>query len=166
MDARRVIAVGCVGAALVLAGCGGSRSDAAQTPVACLEGPGAYLRALANAPGKVLVGGETPISDCLAENQSGGDLTTVGEAMITAATKLNSEAREDPGGKATLKLGYLIGAVERGAEKTEGIHTDLVRRMVVAARFAPGKEPLSPAFLATYSEGFDAGRAGGWLVDS
>ena len=166
MHARRLIAVGCLGAALVAAGCGDGRSDEAQTPVACLEGSATYVRALDNAPGKVLVGGETPLSDCLAENQSGGELSTVGEALIAAATELNAEAREDPGGQATLELGYLIGAAKRGAEETEGIHTDLIRRLIVAARFAPGEEPLSPAFLATYEEGFDAGRAGGWLVDS
>jgi hypothetical protein len=166
MGARRLIALGCLAAGLALAGCGGSRADDAQTPAACLEGSEAYVQALAKAPGKVLVGGETPIGACLSENQSAGDLANVGEAMIAAATELNAEAREDPGGQATLELGYLIGAAERGAEETEGIHTDLVRRLVVAARFAPGKEPLSPAFMATYEEGFDAGQAGGWRPDS
>jgi hypothetical protein len=165
MRAWSLIAVACL-AALLAAGCGGGRGDDAATPVACLEGSATYVRALANAPGKVLLGDETPISDCLAENQDAGDLAGVGEAMIAAATELNAEARKDPGGEATLELGYLIGAAKRGADTTEGIHTDLVRRLVVAARFAPGRAPLSPAFLATYKEGFDAGRAGGWQVDS
>ncbi|MBK5221190.1 MAG: hypothetical protein JJE35_15645 [Thermoleophilia bacterium] len=164
MGARKLIAFACL-AALAFAGCG-SRGDDVETPVACLEGAQAYVGALGNAPGKVLLGGETPIGDCLAENQDAGELASVGEAMITAATELNAEARADPGGQSTLELGYLIGAVERGAEKTEGIHADLVRRLVVAARFAPGGEVLSPAFLATYKEGFDAGRNGGWLPDS
>lgn len=162
MRARNLIALAGL-AALLVAGCGG-REDP-STPVACLEGSEAYVRALAEAPAAIKLG-ETPISECLAENQSGGDLATVGEAMVDAATELNAEAREDPGGQATLELGYLIGAAERGAEKTEGIHADLVRRLVVAARFAPGDEPLSPAFLATYKEGFDAGHAGGWRPDS
>lgn len=166
MGARKLIAFGCVAAALAVAGCGGGREEEAQTPVACLEGSEAYVQALDNAPGKVLVGGETPIGECLTENQSGGELATVGEAMIAAATELNAEAREDPGGQATLELGYLLGAAKRGAEGTEGIHTDLIRRLVVAARFAPKGEPLSPAFMATYEEGFDAGQAGGWLPDS
>jgi hypothetical protein len=160
---RNLIALACL-AALLVAGCGG-REDP-STPVACLEGSQAYVRALAKAPAAVKLGGETPIEDCLAESQSGGDLATVGEAMVEAATELNAEARADPGGQATLELGYLIGAAERGAEQTEGIHSDLIRRLVVAARFAAGDEPLSPAFLATYKEGFDAGRAGGWMVDS
>lgn len=167
MRAFRAIAFTCLAgalAALALAGCGEGRE--AQTPVACLEGAEAYEQALAKAPGAVAVGGETPIEDCLTENQSGGELTAVGEAMLATATALNAEARQDPGGQATLELGYLIGAAERGAAATEGIHADLVRRLVVAARFTPGDEVLSPAFLATYKEGFDAGRDGGWLPAS
>jgi hypothetical protein len=145
--------------ALAALGCGDGRDD--STPVACLEGPGAYLDALADAPGHVRLAGETPISDCLAENQQGGDLATVGEAMIEAATELNTEARAAPGGDANLQLGYLVGAAERGAERTEGIHADLLRRLVVGARYAPGREPLPPPFLEAYAEGFDAGRANG-----
>lgn len=140
------------------AGCGG-RDD--STPVACLEGTQAYVDALGGAPGEVLLEGETPISECLAENQQAGDLATVGEAMVEAATELNAAARDEPGGSATLRLGYLIGAAKRGADRTEGIHTDLVRRLVVAGRYAPGDQPLPPAFVRAYREGFDAGRAGG-----
>jgi hypothetical protein len=65
---------------LAVAGCG-ETSDA--TPVACLDGPGAYLGALGDAPGEVKLSGEVPISDCLAENQQGGDLATVGTTMVT-----------------------------------------------------------------------------------
>jgi hypothetical protein len=163
MRARVLFVLSCL-AALALAGCGEVRDT--ETPVACLEGARAYEQALSKAPGAVALGGETPIEDCLTENQSGGDLSAVGEAMVETATALNAGAREDPGGKATLELGYLIGAAERGAAETEGIHADLIRRLVVAARFAPGGEPLSPAFMAVYEEGFDAGRQGGWRPDS
>jgi hypothetical protein len=141
--------------ALADAGCGSS-SDT-STPVACLEGSGAYLKALAAAPGEATLGGETPISDCLAENQEGGDLATVGEAMVAAATKLNAEARAEPGGQANVRLGYLLGAAERGAESTEGIHSDLLRRLTVAARYSP-RPPLPTAFQRAYREGFEAGR--------
>jgi hypothetical protein len=143
---------------IVAIGCG-NQDD--STPVACLEGAGAYEKALREAPGEVLLSGETPISDCLAQNQSGGDLARVGEAMVETATTLNSKAREEDGGQAAIELGYLLGAAQRGAEDSEGIHTDLVRRLTVAARFAPGKEPLSPQFLSAYREGFDAGHSGG-----
>jgi hypothetical protein len=144
--------------AAVALGCG-EKDD--STPVACLEGTVTYEKALADAPGEVLLEGETPISECFVRNQTTGDLTRVGEALIAAATELNAGARVEPGGPANLQLGYLVGAAERGAEESEGIHTDLVRRLTVAARFAPGKEPLPEEFLATYREGFDAGRSGG-----
>jgi hypothetical protein len=155
----RVFAITAFLIALALGvGCG-SADD--STPVACLEGPEAFERALSAAPDEVLLEGETLISECLARNQSSGDLTRIGEALIETATKLNAEARAEPGGDANLQLGYLLGAVERGAEESEGIHSDLVRRLVVAARYVPGKQASPPGFLPTYSEGFDAGRTGG-----
>lgn len=157
MRARIAIGFTCLLVALV-AGCG-KQDD--STPLACLEGASAYVSALAAAPGEVRLDGETPISRCLAENQQAGDLATVGEALVEATTELNAEARTDPGGGANLQLGYLLGAAQRGADSTEGIHADLLRRLTVAARYAPGREPLSPAFLAAYRRGFDAGRADG-----
>jgi hypothetical protein len=144
--------------ALIAVGCGG-REDP-STPVACLEGTGVYLAALGEAPDEVRLGGETPIGDCLAENQQGGELATVGEALVDAATKLNAEARANPEGPAALRLGYLLGAAERGAEETEGIHAELIRRLTVAARYNP-EGPLPAGFTAAYREGFDAGRDSG-----
>ncbi|HSS33150.1 MAG TPA: hypothetical protein VLL27_07705 [Solirubrobacterales bacterium] len=145
--------------AVLVVGCGSQNDD--STPVACLEGTGAYLSALRAAPGAVTIGGETPISECLAENQQAGDLATVGEAMVETATKLNSEARAEPAGAASIELGYLIGAAERGADQTEGIHADLIRRLTVAARFAPADDPLPAELLDAYRKGFDAGRESG-----
>lgn len=149
-------------AALLLAasaiGCG-QQSD--STPAACLEGSGAYLVALHGAPGAAHLSGGVPISDCLAENQKAGDLATVGTALVEAATRLNSEARADPGGAANVQLGYLLGAAQRGAGRTDGIHAELIRRLAVAARYSPENRPLPPAFTHAYREGFDAGEARG-----
>lgn len=154
----RVTMVLIAAACLAAIGCGES-SD--STPVACLEGSGAYVKALGDAPGAVKLHGETAISDCLAENQQAGDLAAVGAALVEAATQLNAESRADPGGDANMQLGYLLGAAERGAEDTNGIHTDLLRRLAAAARYSPDNRPLPPGFLRTYREGFDAGEAGG-----
>ena len=148
-----VLSLACLGA-LAVAGCG-SQDD--STPVACLEGSAAYLKALEAAPGPVELGGGTTIGECLAPNQKAGDLSTVGVAMVEAATTLNAEAREDPGGAAALQLGYLLGAASGAAEESEGIHTDLLRRLTVAARFAPDRDPLSAAFRRAYARGFSAG---------
>jgi hypothetical protein len=144
--------------ALVLADCGGQDDS---TPVACLEGAGAYERALAAAPGEVRLGGETPISECFVRGQAGGDLSRIGEAMVATATDLNAQAQTDPGGEAGVQLGYLIGAAERGAEESEGIHADLVRRLLAAARYAPGNEPLPSEFVRAYRTGYAAGKSEG-----
>jgi hypothetical protein len=156
---RTIPGLACMAAlAALLAGCG---KDEPTTPVACFEGSGAYAKALAAAPGEVRVGGETLISECLAAEQDAGELAQVGEALVEAETRLNAAAREEPGGQANLELGYLLGAAKRGSEETEGIHSELLRRLEVAARFAPGNQPLPPLFLATYRKGFDAGHEGG-----
>jgi hypothetical protein len=144
--------------ALAAIGCG-SQDD--STPVTCLEGAPAYEKALQAAPGEVRLSGETPISDCLAANQKAGDLARVGEAMVETATTLSAKARQEDGGDAAVQLGYLIGAAQRGAESSEGIHADLVRRLTVAARYAPGGQPLSPAFMRSYEAGYAAGRREG-----
>jgi hypothetical protein len=157
---RFAVAAAALFACLAFAGVGcGSQDD--STPVACLEGASAYEKALRDAPDEVLLQGETPISDCLASNQQAGDLARVGEAMVETATALSAQAREEDGGDAGVQLGYLIGAAERGAETSEGIHADLVRRLTVAARYAPGKESLSPAFMRSYEAGYAAGRKDG-----
>jgi hypothetical protein len=140
------------------AGCGGT-SD--TTPVACLDGAGAFVGALGDAPGEVRLSGEAPISDCLAENQQGGDLATVGGTMVAVATKLNAEARAEPGGDANLQLGYLLGAAQHGADRTGGIHAELIRRLAFAARYSPDNRPLPAPFLHTYRRGFDAGSTRG-----
>ncbi len=155
MRVRIAIALSAVA---VLAGCG-STDD--STPVACLEGDGVYLAALKGVPGAVTLPGGAPISTCLAENQQGGDLATVGGSMIEVATKLNAEAREEPGGPANLRLGYLLGAAQRGADGTQGIHAELLRRLAAAARYSPDNRPLPATFLDAYKRGFDAGRSRG-----
>lgn len=144
--------------ALLVAACGETDDS---TPVACLEGPRAYLAALEDAPAEVALDGETPISDCLAENQAGGALAEVGTAMLAAATKLNAEARAQPGGAATVRLGYLLGAAQRGADRSAGIHAELVRRLSAAARYNPDNRPLPPAFLRAYRRGYAAGMTQG-----
>ncbi len=155
---RHPVLIAFVASLMVLSSCGGPDDS---TPVACLEGAPAYLHALRDAPGAVELSGTTPISSCLAQNQTGGDLATVGTAMLASTTKLNVEARAEPGGAANLQLGYLLGAAERGADGTEGIHAELIRRLSAAARYSPDNQPLPAGFLDAYRRGFDAGRAHG-----
>ncbi|HEY5977727.1 MAG TPA: hypothetical protein VIT85_07700 [Solirubrobacterales bacterium] len=152
---RRSLAAVALAAALALAGCGSGSED--ETPVACLEGANAYVAALADAPTHMKLSGEVPISDCLVENQKAGDLARVGTAMLKAATVLNARAREDPGGTANFELGFLVGKATAGAEDTQGIHAELLRRLESAARYAPAGERLPAVFLETFQQGFNAG---------
>jgi hypothetical protein len=138
-----------VASLIAMGGCGGPTDS---TPSACLQGPSFYFH---RGRDGVL------ISECLAKNQTGGDLATVGDAMLTATVKLNAEARARPGGAANLQLGYLLAAAQRGADGTEGIHAELIRRLSAAARYSPDDRPLSAVFLHTYSAGFEAGQAHG-----
>lgn len=146
---RHPLLFAAIASLIAVAGCGGPNDS---TPTACLEGPSFYL-------GKGRDG--VLISDCLAENQTGGDLANVGTAMLAAATELNAEARAEPGGAANVQLGYLLGAARRGADGTAGIHAELIRRLSAAARYSPGNQPLPATFLKAYREGFDAGRVRG-----
>lgn len=147
-------------AALVLApGCGSADED--TTPVACLNGPQPYTDALERAPLAVRLDGEVPISDCLVRNQSVGDLAQMGTILVELTTEMNAEARANPGGRPTVQLGYLIGAVQRGAKDTAGIHADLVRRLEAAALFSPAGKPPPPPFDQTYAKGYAAGKDDG-----
>src|SRR4051812_47167693 len=124
------IALLATAAVVAISGCGAKKNDLA--PAACLVSNSGYLRALERAPGEVRLAGTTPISDCLVPEQDAGQLANIGHEMIVAATKLNLEARHgsDP---ATVQLGYLTGAVAKGAD---AIHTDLVRRINSSAQFS------------------------------
>jgi hypothetical protein len=154
----RASPIALVAAALVLAiaGCGTKKNDLA--PAACLVGNDAYLRALQRAPAEVKLAGTTPISDCLVPEQDAGQLANIGHEMIIAATKLNGEARQDPAGPGALQLGYLSGAVAKGADS---IHTDLVRRLNSAAQFTRSGGTPSAAFAREFGRGYAAGHSSG-----
>jgi hypothetical protein len=109
----------------------------------------------------VLLRGSTPISDCLPAGQDPAELGQVGEEMVTAATRLNAEARRRPSGEATAQLGYLIGAAQQGATASGGIHADLLRRLDTAARFNQGGRPLPASFERAFGIGYAAGQETG-----
>jgi hypothetical protein len=150
------IALAAVVVVMAVAGCGTKQNDLA--PAACLATNQAYLTALERAPGEVRLAGTTPISDCLVPEQEAGQLANIGHEMVIAATKLNVEARRDPGGSAAVQLGYLLGAVAKGAD---AIHTDLVRRLNSAARFSDTGGTLPASFERAFGRGYAAGHASG-----
>jgi hypothetical protein len=152
---RWPIALLLVAAILGAVGCGTKKNDLA--PAACLATNEGYLRALERAPAEVRLAGSTPISTCLAPDQDAGQLANIGHEMIIAATKLNAGARQGSA-SATLQLGYLIGAVSKGASS---IHTDLVRRLNSAARFSQTGGSQSASFERAFGRGYAAGHRSG-----
>jgi hypothetical protein len=155
VSASRAFAPALVAIALA-AGCGGS-DDEGETPQACGGTAAEYRAALASAPGDVALEDATPISDCLPAQQSSGDLAETGQILIATATDLNADARRNPTGPAAVQLGFLVGAIERGADS---IHADLVRRVNSAARFSA--DGLLPAeFERTFGRGYSAGLESG-----
>jgi hypothetical protein len=147
------IAVGAL-TLVLLAGCGSRGSTTASG--ACLEPVGGWLKALEAAPGAVRLGAETPISDCF----TGAEDPGIGQTAIKAATLLNAQARRDPGGPATLRLGYLDGAVHEGTSHVPS-EADLVRRVDSAARYNPHGGSLGAAFERAFGKGYAAGEATG-----
>jgi hypothetical protein len=110
--------------AAALAGCG----DDEEIAAACTDGPGAVRKALRNAPGPVRLGG-APLSDCLSEQADGGELQLVGTAFVEAAAGLAPAARRRPEDRAAVELGYLVGAARHGGGSTQGVHSELLRRL-------------------------------------
>jgi hypothetical protein len=157
----RRIAASVLTLTLASAGAACGSADEHETPESCLRGPNAYFAALERAPAVVRLPGGTAISGCLVENQGAGDLEAVGGTLIKVATELNGRARRDPGGPPTVQLGYLSGAVERGASDTHGIHVELVRRIEAAALYGPAGKPPPPPFDQAYRKGYAAGRHDG-----
>jgi hypothetical protein len=156
MEGVRRASVLLIPLAFVVAGCGSSNGGG--TPAACLAPVAQYLKALKDAPSEVRLAGETPISDCISENQAGGEIETVGQSLIQAATQLNGQARRDPGGSETVQLGYLDGAVHEAVPEGGGINADLLRRLESAVRFNPEGGSPGASFERAFGKGYAAGQ--------
>jgi hypothetical protein len=144
--------------ALIATGCGEGEESA---PVGCLRGPAAYLEALRQAPGEARLPGDAEISSCLVSDQQAGELARIGLALVRAATELSARAVDRADAPAAMRLGYLVGSVQRGAEQTSGIHADLVRRLEAAASLDGAGRQVPSALINAYRRGLRAGRAGG-----
>lgn len=112
--------------ALLLAGCGPSAPP--PTPAACL-GPSATIsHALERAPAKVTLADGTSLSGCVRLGaRHDVDLQELGSSLMRVSDDLQLAAQTNP--QAALRLGYLIGAVRRGAAKTPGLAAQLARRI-------------------------------------
>jgi hypothetical protein len=122
-----------------LAGCGGGDPG---VPAACTQGPGVLKAALASAPGPVRLSG-TPLSKCLARGSSATDVQQVGGMFLTVTQQLAPRARAAPRSHEAVELGYLIGALRRGAGQGFGVYYESERR--VESELS-GVDQSSPAF--------------------
>jgi hypothetical protein len=97
---------------------------------------------------------ETKISDCFTESADAADIQVVSSTFLAVAERLADRAQSRPESPAALRLGYLIGAAERGSAHTQGIHTEMVRRLELEPTDIRGHS-------AAYRRGLRAGRDGG-----
>jgi hypothetical protein len=154
-DVRRFLLIPLLFVPLALGACGG---DEASTPIVCLEGPDKIQTALVTAPDPVMIDGTAPISSCLIPDQPTGDLVDFGADAVVVATRLGTDA----GGsgpesiRAAIQAGYLVGAMEKGAGNTAGIHTTLVERVKSAATNELGRS--GEGAQVHYDAGLEAGR--------
>jgi hypothetical protein len=138
--------------ALLLAGCGSSQQP---LPAACLGESAAVVRALERVPASATLADGTPLSRCVRLARGDGELQELGVSLMQVADALRPRAAADP--VVALRLGYLVGAVRRGAAATPGIAAQLARRVEQAAALDGEAEP-SRAALA---RGIRLGEAGG-----
>jgi hypothetical protein len=103
----------------------GCREADAKYPPECSNGPRALRAALAEAPdGEVAIEG-VKLSDCLVPSNDTGPLASFGGSVIAVSAPLVQRARRGDQ-RAQLELGYLHGALERGADS--GVHDELLFR--------------------------------------
>lgn len=138
--------------ALGVAACSNPEAD---TPTACIAGPKVIERALERAPGPARLQGRIPISDCIVPDQKVGQMTAFGSAAVEVANRLGRDARKPgvEGIAAAIRAGYLVGAVERGAADTGGIHAALLDRIRSAAT-----NGVTGSALSHYEIGYEAGK--------
>src|SRR4051794_9775094 len=140
-------------AAMLAAGCG--REHHRLPPVCADATPMALERALASAPRAVALTDGTTLSRCVSEARDDAEIQEVGAVLTRTADDLAVRARRTSA--AALSLGYLVGAIRRGAAQTNGIHLELVRHVEQAT----GIEGLPAARRAAFARGLRAGRRAG-----
>jgi hypothetical protein len=126
-------------AVLATGGCG--KDSDKGLPAACPADADQVMAALRQTPGPVRMEG-VPLSECLTKRSSPEQVQRVGATYVEAAAALSREARRHPDGPAALRLGYLVGAAHRGASSTEGVHSELIRRLDQELRSVPPSPAL------------------------
>jgi len=134
---RRLLLFALVG--LAAGACG--RDSEKALPSACPADSGQVLTALREAPGAVRIDG-VALSQCLTKRSAPEQVQRIGATYVEAAAALSRRARRHPGGSSALRLGYLVAAARRGASSTEGVHSELIRRLEQERRAVPASAAL------------------------
>jgi hypothetical protein len=150
MDSRPKVFIA-LGAALLVGACGSEGDE--ELPQGCRATEEEVRSALGAAPARVELRG-TRLSGCLVKSSDPAEIQDVGGTYLAVAADLASGVTTKPEGDQALRLGYLIGAVRRGADRTQGIHSELVRRLEQEAAPVEGRS-------AAYARGERAGRRSG-----
>lgn len=111
--------------------------------------------ALRAAPAHVALRDGSRLSTCIERATNDSDLQTLGKVYTGAGDRLVRTAVRDP--RSALRLGYLEGATERGASRTNGTGAELVNRMGHLLAL----EESSPAARTAFIQGRTAGLADG-----
>lgn len=149
---RSSVALVAVVALVTGAGCATDEQLIAPT---CIESRETIEAALAAAPEPVRLTDGTRLSACVEQARSDADLQTFGIMLTGIADELQLRAREDP--RAAARLGYLIGAARKGAERTNGVALELSRRLERTATL----EGAPAAVRGALQRGLHAGEATG-----
>lgn len=134
-------------------------SGSEKVPSACIDGEpsarvAALRSALARAPGQVAFKDGTKISDCLAHDADSGDIQDVGSMLLTVTQQVMRSANGPRDSRALVELGYLAGAVHRGAAKAQGVDGEIERRI-------QQEMTTVDTGSAAFTRGERAGRSGG-----
>ncbi|HEX8159733.1 MAG TPA: hypothetical protein VF526_20315 [Solirubrobacteraceae bacterium] len=139
--------------ALSVAGCS---SESEPVPRACASDPAAIVEALASAPATVTLQDGTRISTCVSRASSPEELQALAVSLTRVADDLGARVEQDFG--AATALGYLAGAVQRGAASSQdGVAAQLSARIERAA----GRLGGVPAAAVAMQRGLQAGRRSG-----
>ena len=125
-------------------------------PASCFSDADVYARALETAPDPVRLPGGSPISTCVELASQPADLQNLGAVTTRTADRLAEQAETDP--RAALALGYLVGAVQRGAQRTNGTQLELAFRI---GRSAGRLGSPPPRIAGALQRGMAAGERSG-----
>ena len=140
--------------ATLLIGVAGCRHEEPALPSTCTK-QGAIAAALRAAPAPVKLADGTRLSTCVDHARDDGQIQTVGAVYTRVADGLAHRMQSDRA--AATQLGYLIGAAQRGARRSNGIHLELVRRLEQSL----GVSGPPPAHRSAFQNGLATGLRGG-----